>query len=80
VVDDELAVRQVLAGQLGDIGHQVEHVGTGQAAIERLAKGDVDIALCDIRLPDVNGIEVMRQTLAAGVETTFLAMTAYASV
>lgn len=80
VVDDELAVRQVLAGQLGDIGHQVEHVGTGQAAIERLAKGDVDIALCDIRLPDVNGIEVMRQTLAAGVETTFLVMTAYASV
>jgi two-component system response regulator AtoC len=80
VVDDELAVRQVLAAQLDDIGHQVEHVGTGQAAIERLAKGDVDIALCDIRLPDVNGIEVMRQTFGAGVETTFLVMTAYASV
>ncbi|NCF83183.1 MAG: response regulator [Proteobacteria bacterium] len=80
VIDDELAVRQVLAAQLGDIGHQVEHVGTGRAAIDRLAKGDVDIALCDIRLPDVNGIEVMRQTLGSGVETTFLVMTAFASV
>jgi len=80
VIDDELAVRQVLAAQLGDVGHQVEHVGTGQAAIDRLAKGDVDVALCDIRLPDVNGIEVMRQTLGSGVETTFLVMTAFASV
>jgi two-component system response regulator AtoC len=80
VIDDELAVRQVLASQLGDMGHQVEHVGTGQAALDRLAKGDVDIALCDIRLPDVSGIEVMRRTLANGVETSFLVMTAYASV
>jgi two-component system response regulator AtoC len=80
VIDDELAVRQVLASQLDDIGHQVEHVGSGEAALERLAKGDVDIALCDIRLPDVNGIEVMRRTLSNGVDTTFLIMTAYASV
>lgn len=80
VIDDELAVRQVLASQLGDMGHQVEHVGTGQAALDRLAKGDVDIAVCDIRLPDVSGIEVMRRTLVSGVETSFLVMTAYASV
>jgi two-component system response regulator AtoC len=80
VIDDELAVRQVLASQLDDIGHQVEHVGSGEAALERLAKGDVDIALCDIRLPDVNGIEVMRRTLDNGVDTTFLIITAYASV
>lgn len=80
VIDDELAVRQVLAAQLDDIGHQVEHVGSGQAALDRLAKGDVDIALCDIRLPDVNGIEVMRRTLENGVDTSFLIMTAYASV
>jgi len=80
VIDDELAVRQILAAQLDDIGHQVEHVGSGQAALERLAKGDVDIALCDIRLPDVNGIEVMRRILDNGVDTTFLIMTAYASV
>jgi two-component system response regulator AtoC len=80
VIDDEAALRQVLAEQIRESGYQVEHVGTGEAALERLAKGDVDVALCDIRLPDVNGIEVMRRTLASGVDTAFVVMTAFASV
>lgn len=80
VIDDEAAIRQVLAAQIREEGHQVEHVGTGEAALERLAKGDVDVAICDIRLPDVNGIEVVRRTVALGVETVFMVMTAFASV
>ena len=80
IIDDEVAIRQVLSSQMSSIGHQVEHVGTGEAALERLAKGDVDVALCDVRLPDISGIEVVRRTRAADVDTTFLVMTAYASV
>lgn len=80
VIDDEAAIRQVLAAQIRDEGHQVEHVGTGEAALERLAKGDVDVAICDIRLPDVNGIEVVRRTVESGVDTVFVVMTAFASV
>ena len=80
VIDDEAALRQVLAAQIEEEGYQVEHVGTGEAALERLAKGDVDVALCDIRLPDINGIEVMRRTVEAGVDTVFVVMTAFASV
>jgi two-component system response regulator AtoC len=70
----------VLASQIGDLGHQVEHVGTGEAAVQRLNKGDVDIALCDIRLPDISGIEVVKRSVAANADTIFLMMTAYASV
>jgi two-component system response regulator AtoC len=80
VIDDEAALRQVLAAQIQEEGYQVEHVGTGDAALKRLAKGDVDVALCDIRLPDVNGIEVMRRTVESGVDTVFVVMTAFASV
>ncbi|MCP5150183.1 MAG: sigma-54-dependent Fis family transcriptional regulator [Ectothiorhodospiraceae bacterium] len=80
IVEDEAAIRQVLSTQLRAAGHDVEHVGTGEAALERLAKGDVEIALCDIRLPDMSGIEVMRRSLESGADTAFLVMTAYASV
>jgi two-component system response regulator AtoC len=80
VVDDEVAIRQVLSSQITDLGHQVEHVGTGDAAVRRLGKGDVDIALCDIRLPDISGIEVIKRSVAANADTIFLMMTAYASV
>ena len=51
VVDDEPAIRQVVASQLRKVGHSVEQAGDGEAAMERLAKGDVDIVLCDIKLP-----------------------------
>lgn len=80
IVDDEVAIRQVLSSQIGELGHQVEHVGTGNAAVQRLGKGDVDIALCDIRLPDISGIEVIKRSVAANADTIFLIMTAYASV
>ena len=43
-------------------------------------RGDVDVALCDIKMPDGNGIDLVRSTRAAGLDTPFLIMTAFASV
>ena len=80
VIDDEPAVRQVIASQLANEGYPVEQVADGESALRRLAKGDIDVAVCDIRLPDIDGIQVMQRTLEAGVETAFLIMTAFASV
>lgn len=80
VIDDEPAIRQVLASHIRKGGHQVEHVGSGTAALERLELGDIDVALCDIRMPDVDGIEVVRKACATGIDTVFIMMTAFASV
>jgi two-component system response regulator AtoC len=80
VVDDEVAIRQVLVSQHSKAGHDVEHVGSGQAAIERLTKGDIEVALCDVRLPDISGIEVIKHSVDAGVDTVFICITAFASI
>ena len=80
VVDDEAAIRQVVANHVRACGHGVEHVGSGEAALERLERGDIDVALCDVRMPDLSGIEVLRRSVKNGIETTFLMMTAFASV
>ena len=80
VVDDEPAIRQVVAAHLRKAGYSVEQAGGGNAALERLSRGDVDIALCDIKMPDLSGIEVLRQARVAGIDTAFIMMTAYASV
>ena len=80
VVDDEPAIRQVVAAQVRKAGHSVEQAGNGEAAMERLAKGDVDIVLCDIKMPGLSGIEVLRQARTAGIDTAFIMMTAFASV
>ena len=80
VVDDEPAIRQVVAALLRKAGYPVEQAGGGNAALERLSRGDVDIALCDIKMPDLSGIDLLHQTRAAGIDTAFIMMTAYASV
>ncbi len=80
VVDDEPAIRQVLTSHIRKAGHDVEHVGDGSSAVALLSRGDIDVCICDIRLPDFDGVEVMRRTRSAGIETSFLMMTAYASI
>jgi len=80
VVDDEPAIRQILAASLGRAGHAVELAGGGQEALGRLAKGDIDLVLCDINMPDLSGIEVVRQARAASIDATFIMITAYSSL
>jgi DNA-binding NtrC family response regulator len=80
LVDDELASRQILAAAIEDRGYIVHTAGDAGEAMKILANGDVGIALCDICLPGTDGIELMTQVRAAGIDTTFIMFTAYASV
>lgn len=80
VVDDEPAIRQVLAAHLGRSGCSVCQAANGTEAFERLSKGDIDVAISDIKMPDFTGIDLVRKARAAGIDTSFIMMTAYASV
>ncbi len=80
VIDDEPAIRQILAATLAKAGHTTESAQDGSEALHRLEQGDIDIAICDIQMPGMTGIEVVQQAKATGIETIFLMMTAYASV
>jgi two-component system nitrogen regulation response regulator GlnG len=53
VADDEESIRWVLERSLGQRGHRVIGVGSGSAALDTLRTSDVDVALVDIRMPDV---------------------------
>ena len=80
IIDDEPALRQILAGTLERAGHAVDEAGSAAEAAARLARGDVDLALCDIKLGDGNGVDLLRNSRAAGIDTAFLMITAFASV
>ena len=80
IIDDEPAIRQVLSAFISKAGHAVEQAANGVLALERLAKGDIDVALCDVSMPLMNGMDVIRQARAAGIDTSFIMMTAFASV
>src|SRR5690242_9445747 len=79
VVDDELAVRQIMSETVRAAGYVVsEASGAAQAAM-KLAQGDVDVALCDINMPDGSGIDLVRNTRGSGVDTAFIMITAMGS-
>lgn len=80
VIDDEPAVRQVLAAAVRRGGYTVDVAANVADAAAKLVRGDVDLALCDIHMPDGNGLDLVREIRASGIDTHFVMVTAFASV
>ncbi|MCB1849734.1 MAG: sigma-54-dependent Fis family transcriptional regulator, partial [Gammaproteobacteria bacterium] len=80
VVDDEPAIRQILASHLSRAGHHVEMAASGQTALNRLGQADIDVCICDLKLPDFDGLEVIRRCKEREIDVAFLVITAFASV
>ncbi|MBF0153185.1 MAG: sigma-54-dependent Fis family transcriptional regulator [Magnetococcales bacterium] len=80
VIDDEPAIRQILASTLAKAGYTTEAAHDGAEALRRLERGNIDIAICDIQMPGMDGVEVVQQAKSMGMGTIFLMMTAFASV
>jgi two-component system response regulator AtoC len=80
IVDDELATRQLLSETISDAGYIVYTAADAYEATKILAQGDIAVAICDIRMPGMDGIELMKQVRASNIDTTFIMFTAHASV
>jgi two-component system response regulator AtoC len=80
VIDDEPVIRQVLTGALVRAGHAVDSAPSAEEASLKLAKGDVDVAICDIKMGGMSGLDLLKQTKAAGIDTAFIIVTAFASM
>lgn len=65
VVDDESRIREVVQYALEREGHSVTLAGDGRTAREVLARGDVDLVVLDVMLPDVDGLTLCREIRAA---------------
>jgi len=80
VVDDEPVIRDTLSEFLQQEGYAVAVAGTGEEALALAAARPFDLALCDINLPGLDGIEVLEQLRAAHSDTFVILITAYGTV
>ncbi len=60
VADDDRITRDMLASILSDCGFTVETVNDGQAAVDRVGRGGIDLVLLDIMMPRLTGLEACR--------------------
>lgn len=80
IIDDEDNMRHMLSSMLVRLGYMVETAAHGRLGLELLAKGTFDVVLCDIRMPEMDGMEFLRRVGEEGIETTIIMMSAFGTV
>ncbi|MCF8094589.1 MAG: sigma-54 dependent transcriptional regulator [Desulfobacteraceae bacterium] len=79
VVDDELSMREFLEIMLGKEGYHIKSAETGRQANAMLDQDTFDLVLCDIRLGDISGLDVLRKAKKANPDTVVIMISAYAT-
>jgi two-component system, NtrC family, response regulator PilR len=79
VVDDERSMRELLSIVLRREGYDVTLATNGREAIEHLERGRFDLLISDVKMPDMNGVEVLRAAKRIDPDTLGIMITAFAS-
>ena len=80
IVEDELPVARQIASALTEAGHDPRRVHNGEAALEEATRGPFDLIVLDIRLPGIDGFEVLRRLRAQHLASRVLLLTARGAV
>ena len=79
IADDEESIRHVLTELLSERGYEVRAVADGDEAARELAARDYDALVTDVRMPRLNGLDLIRAAQSTSPETTIIVMSAYGS-
>lgn len=80
IIDDDTFICDILKKQLNGSKYEVETAFSGKSGMEALRSGKFDLVLCDYRLPDTDGLELLQKIKAVSQSTIVIIITAYADV
>ena len=80
IVDDEPAIRRTLEGAFRHQPWEVDSVGGGDEAVRELARRSVDVALLDVNMPDVDGMQVLETVRRRRIQTDIVVLTGYGTI
>jgi len=80
LVEDEPSLQLALGDTLADVGHRVTIAGSVAVAIQVVEAGETDLVLCDLRLPDGSGMQVLAAVASRSPEVPVIILTAYGTV
>lgn len=77
VVDDMAAIRTSLREILTEENHEVQEAKDGEEALKKLEEELFDIVFCDVKMPKIDGIELLERVKKAGITTPFIIISAH---
>ena len=80
VIDDERPIRNSLKEILGDEGYTVETAESGAQALELVDKEKFDVIFCDIKMPGMDGMEVLSKLQEEGVEAAVIMISGHGDI
>ena len=80
IVDDEPDMCRTLEGAFRHQPWEVESVSGGDEAVRELARRSVDVALLDVNMPDVDGIQVLETVRRRRIQTDIVVLTGYGTI
>ncbi len=80
VVDDDNSVRRVMQMQLSEAGYEVSLAGSGGEALRTLREHRPKLLITDLRMPDLDGLELLRRIADDQIQTTVIIITAFGTI
>lgn len=80
IVDDERAIRNSLGEILTDEGYEVEAAEDGVAALQMVDKEKFDVIFCDIKMPNMDGIEVLDKFVEMGIDAAVVMISGHGDI
>lgn len=80
IVEDDSKIRAILKEILTDKQHDVDEAPDGQQGFAKLENGMYDLCICDIKMPKMDGLEVLDKAKEAGIPTNFVIISAHGNI
>ncbi|MDY6990060.1 MAG: sigma-54 dependent transcriptional regulator [Thermodesulfobacteriota bacterium] len=80
IVDDDALIRSFICTVLSEDGYLVEEAASGSEGLSKLKGGSFDLALTDLRMPDMSGLDLMEKAKEMEVDCRWVVITAYGSI
>lgn len=80
IIDDEVNMRHMLQVMLNQAGYETVTASDGKEGLNQMEQGDVDIILCDLRMPNMDGMAFLGKAMETYQDKIYIMMSAYGSV
>lgn len=80
VIDDDRLIRSFISTILKEDGYHIEEAGNGRSGLEKLRASDFELVITDLRMPDISGMDVLREGRNIRPEARWIIITAYGSI